>query len=256
MPPMYEKSDLQGRTAIVTGGSSGIGRVTAQAFAREGVNVAVSDVDVEGGEETMRLIKADGGEATFIRADVSDPEECQSLVEQTVQTYGELHFACNNAGIGGAAALTADYPLDAWKQVIGINLNGVFYCMKYEIPEMLKTGRGVIVNMASILGQVGFPTAPAYVSAKHGVIGLTKNAALEYASENLRVVAVCPAFIRTPMIEEGLPPEALAQITQRHPIGRLGKPEEVAELVIWLCTEHASFVTGEAILVDGGYVAQ
>jgi len=247
---------LQGKVAIVTGASSGIGRATALAFAREGTQVVVSDVAVSGGEETVRLIRNNGGEAIFVPCDVSRSEDVQALVRQTVAQYGRLDFACNNAGIGGESAPTADYSEVGWNKVIGINLTGIFLCMKYEIPEMLKQGGGAIVNMASILGHVGFPAAPAYVAAKHGVIGLTQNAALEYAKQNLRVTAVCPAFIHTPMVDNGLPPEALTHIAAAHPIGRMGMPEEVAELVVFLCSDGATFITGNPILVDGGYVAQ
>lgn len=247
---------LHGKVAIVTGGSSGIGRATALAFAREGVKVVVSDVAVDGGEETVRLIKAQGGEAIFVRCDVSQSAEVEALVKKTIETFGRLDFACNNAGIGGESAPTADYSIDGWNKVIGVNLSGVFYGMKYQIPEMLKQGGGVIVNMASILGWVGFANAPAYVAAKHGVLGLTKNAAIEYGRQNIRVVAVCPAFIHTPMVDDGLPPEMLKQLESVHPVGRLGTPEEVAELVVFLCSDGASFITGAPLLVDGGYVAQ
>lgn len=175
---------LEGKVAIVTGGGSGIGQSTALAYAREGVKVVVSDVDEQGGNETVRLIEAQGGEARFVRADVSKPAEVEQLVRATVEAFGALHFACNNAGIGGPAAPTGEYPIDGWEQVIAINLSGVFYCMRYQIPEMLKAGGGVIVNMASILGTVGYAQSPAYVAAKHGVVGLTKTAALEYSSQD------------------------------------------------------------------------
>ncbi len=247
---------LAGKVAIVTGASSGIGRATALAFAREGVKVVVSDVNVPGGEETVRLIKEQGGEAIFVRCDVSQESEVKALVETTLATFGRLDFACNNAGIGGDLAPTADYTLEGWNRVISINLTGAFLCMKYEIPAMLKQGGGAIVNMASILGHVGFAGAPAYVAAKHGLIGLTKNAAIEYAKQGIRVTAVCPAFIHTPMVDDGLTPEAKAQVEAAHPIGRMGNPEEVAELVVFLCSDGASFMTGNPILVDGGYVAQ
>ena len=247
---------LQGKVAIVTGASSGIGRATALAFAREGVKVVVSDVNVPGGEETVRLIKEQGGEAIFVKCDVSQESEVKTMVETTLATFGRLDFACNNASIGGDLAPTADYSLEAWNRVIGINLTGAFLCMKYEIPAMLRQGGGAIVNMASILGHVGFAGAPAYVAAKHGLIGLTKNAALEYAKLGIRVTAVCPAFIHTPMVDDGLTPEAKAQVEAAHPVGRMGNPEEVAELVVFLCSDGASFITGNPILVDGGYVAQ
>ena len=247
---------LHGKVAIVTGGASGIGQSTALAFAREGVKVVVSDVDEQGGAETVRMIEEKGGEAIFFKADVSKSSEVEAMVRAAVETFGGLHFACNNAGIGGQLAETANYSLESWQKVIDINLSGVFYCMKYEIPAMLKQGGGVIVNMASILGTVGTPNAPAYVAAKHGVVGLTKTAALEYSARGIRISAVCPAYIRTPLIENALPPEALRQLVSLHPIGRLGEPEEVAELVVWLCSDGASFVMGSPILVDGGYIAQ
>ncbi len=247
---------LQNKVAIVTGASSGIGRAVALAFAREGVKVVVSDVARDGGEETVRLIKEQGGEAIFVPCDVSQSAQVEALVKRAVETYGRLDFACNNAGIGGEAAQTADYSVDGWNKVIAINLSGVFYGMKYQIPEMLKQGGGVIVNMASILGWVGFATAPAYVAAKHGVIGLTKTAAIEYAKQGIRAVTVCPAFIHTPMVDDGMPSDVLEQLASAHPVGRLGTPEEVAELVVFLCSDSASFITGSPFLVDGGYVAQ
>lgn len=250
-------SEFSGKVALVTGAASGIGRASAMFYAREGANVAVSDVNEPGGLETVRLICDAGGEAFFAKADVSSPTDCEALVRRTVETYGRLDFACNNAGIGGEQNLTANYSIEGWQQVIAINLSGVFYCMKYEIPEMLKTGGGAIVNMASILGQVGFSGAPAYVAAKHGVIGLTKNTAVEYAAQGIRVNSIGPAFIRTPMIaalEEN--EAALDMLVGLHPIGRLGLPEEVAELVIWLSSQRASFVTGAYYPVDGGYLAR
>jgi len=249
--------EFTGKVAVVTGASSGIGRASALFYAREVAQVVVSDINETGGQETVALIQAAKGEAFFVKTDVATPADCEALVKKTVKKFGRLDFACNNAGIGGEQNLTADYSVEGWQKVIGINLSGIFYCMKYEIPAMLKTGGGAIVNMASILGQVGFTGAPAYVAAKHGVIGLTKNAAIDYAAKGIRVNSIGPAFIRTPMIaslEENA--EALNMLIGLHPMGRLGLPEEVAELVIWLSSKRASFVTGAYYSVDGGYLAR
>ena len=245
------------KVALVTGAGSGIGRAVALAYARAGAAVLVSDLSGPSGEETVAQIRAVGGQASFLAADVADPAACEALAAAAVERYGRLDIACNNAGIGGEAAMTGDYSIDGWRQVIDVNLNGVFYCMKAQIPRMLEGGGGAIVNMASILGAVGFATAPAYVAAKHGVLSLTKTAAQEYAARGVRVNAVGPGFIHTPMIS-GLEADAAtnAMLVSLHPIGRLGRPEEVAELTLWLSSPAASFVTGAYVPVDGGYLTR
>lgn len=244
-------------TALVTGAASGIGRAVALRYARDGFRVVVSDMDEAGGHETVQKIEEGGGEALFVPADVSDPAACEALVAETVRAFGRLDVACNNAGVLGEQAPTADYPVEEWQRVLGVNLSGVFYGMKAQIPALREAGGGAIVNMASILGKVGFAGAPAYVAAKHGVVGLTKTAAIELAAEGIRVNAVGPAFMETPMIS-GLEadPETLARLISLHPAGRLGTPVEVASLVSWLSSDEASFVTGAYYPVDGGYLAR
>ncbi len=252
---------LEDKTLLATGAASGIGRAVALVAAREGARVVVSDVAAEGGEETVRLVEEAGGEAAFVKADVSRAEEVESLVDAAVETYGRLHCAVNNAGIEGVLAPLAEYPDEVWDRVLAVNLTGVYRCMKSEIPRMLENGGGVIVNVASILGLVGFANAPAYTAAKHGVVGLTKVAALENSARGVRVNAVCPGFIETPMVmergvEAGAHPEVMAQISALHPIGHMGRSEEIAEATVWLCSDASSFVTGQALAADGGYVAQ
>ena len=248
---------LDGKVAIVTGGDSGIGRAVALAYAREGAKVMVADRSPEkSGSVTHEIVKK-GGQAAFVETDVSDPKACARMVAETVKKFGRLDIACNNAGIGGELGATADYGLEAWAAVIGVNLSGVFYCCKYEIPEMLKAKAGAIVNIASILGQVGFAGAPAYVAAKHGVVGLTQTAALEYAAQGIRINAVGPGFIKTPMIAPVTADKAASDgLVALHPIGRLGEAEEVAELVLWLSSPKASFVTGSFYAADGAYLAR
>jgi len=249
---------LENKVALVTGGGSGIGRACALAFAREGAKVVVADVMERGGKETVQMIKEAGGESIFVKTDVSKTDDVEALVKRTVDTYGRLDCAINNAGIEGIMAQTADYTEENWERVININLKGVWLCMKYEIPEMQKQGGGAIVNMASVAGLVGFQEMPAYCASKGGIIQLTKVAALEYAKAGIRVNAVCPGVIRTPMVERvtGGNPEAEAQFAAMEPIGRMGTPEEIAESVVWLCSDAASFVTGHPMVVDGGLVAQ
>ena len=251
---------LSGKVALVTGGASGIGRACAQLFAREGASVVVSDVALEGGHETVRLIEEDGGEAFFVEADVSKAAQVEALVGGTVEAYGHLDYAFNNAGIEGRMATnTADYLEEDWDRVIAVNLKGVWLCMKHEIAHMLRQGGGSIVNNSSVEGLVGLPGTSAYAASKHGVVGLTKTAALEYAQSGIRVNAVCPGLIRTPMVERytGGDAETEAQWAAIfEPVGRMGSSEEVAEAVVWLCSEAASFVTGHAMAVDGGFLAR
>jgi NAD(P)-dependent dehydrogenase (short-subunit alcohol dehydrogenase family) len=249
---------LQGKAALVTGGASGIGRAAALAFAREGAKVVVSDVVVAGGEETVALIKAAGGEAFFVKADVAKPAEVEALIASVVAAYGRLDCALNNAGIEGVMASTVDCTEENWDRIIAVNLKGVWLCMKAEIAQMLKQGGGAIVNTASVAGLVGFAGLPAYVASKHGVVGLTKTAALEYAKSGIRINAVCPGVIQTPMLERLFQsnPQAGETIAALEPVGRLGKPEEIAEAAVWLCSDAASFVTGLPMAVDGGLIAQ
>ena len=248
---------FNGKSAVVTGAASGIGREVAECYAREGAKVVVADVDEKGGRETVDSIKRKDGQAVFVRTDVSNPRECEAMVNITREQFGGLDMACNNAGIGGEQNPTADHSIEGWQKTIAVNLSGVFYCMKYEIPAMLESESGSIINMASILGRVGFAGAPGYVSAKHGMIGLTQNAAIEYGGQGIRVNSVGPGFIHTPMIEElEEDKETYNTLVSLHPIGRLGKTREVAELVMWLSSDRASFVTGAYYPVDGGYLAR
>lgn len=244
-------------TALITGGGSGIGETTALEFADRGANVVVADLDPEGGEATVERIEDDGGDALFVETDVSDPESATAMVDATVEEYGQLDFAFNNAGIGGAQAPVAEYPAEEWQQVIDVNLVGVFNCVTAELEQMQsQESGGAIVNNASVLGKVGFATSSAYSAAKHGVLGLTKSTALENGETGVRINAVCPGFIETPLLGETMDEAEREQLAGLHAANRLGTPQEVADAVAWLCTDEASFVTGEALGVDGGYLSQ
>jgi NAD(P)-dependent dehydrogenase (short-subunit alcohol dehydrogenase family) len=251
---------LEGTVALVTGGASGIGRATALTFAREGAKLIIADMNEDGGQQTVHLITEKGGEAIFVRTDVSKAVEVQALISTAVETYGRLDCAHNNAGISSRPrAPLHECTEETWDRVLAVNLKGVWLCMKYELIQMLKQSSGTIVNTASIMGLVGsWSGTAAYNASKHGVVGLTKTAALEYATSGIRVNAVCPGYIHTPLIEEALTsnPALEAQIITRHPVGRMGRPEEIADAVVWLCSDAASFVTGHTLTVDGGYVAQ
>lgn len=250
---------LEGKVALVTGGGTGIGRAASLAFAREGATVIVSDMNAETGKETAELVRAAGGAADFIRADVTKASDVVALVGATVSTHQRLDCAFNNAGIAGPiGSLTHEYPDNGWDHVLAVNLKGVWLCMRAEIPHMLAQGGGAIVNNASIWGLVGAPGAAAYVASKHGVAGLTRAAALEYAAKGIRINAVNPGTIRTPILEPFVAamPDFVPVMTAKHPIGHIGSPEEVAEAVVWLCSDAASFVVVQNLPVDGGYTAQ
>lgn len=247
---------LATKVAIVTGAGSGIGRAVALQLAAAGAKVAIADVDEKGGNAVVEEIKKAGGTALFVKADASSPTDSEELVKRTVKELGGLHIAVNNAGIGGASAPTGEYPLEGWRKVIDVNLTGVFYGMRYQLSAIEKSGGGSIVNIASILGQAGFRGSSAYVAAKHGVLGLTKAAALEYGARGVRINAVGPGFIKTPLLEKNVDAAGIKALEGLHPMGRLGEAREVAELVFFLASDAASFVTGGYYAVDGGYLAQ
>ncbi|MEQ8811436.1 MAG: SDR family oxidoreductase [Imperialibacter sp.] len=247
---------LKNKVALITGAGSGIGKSAALLLADNGASIVVADINEEHGKKVVEEIKGKGGKAIFVMVDTSKPSDAEKSVAEAVKAFGKLDIAVNNAGIGGPAAPIGEYDIEGWNKVIAVNLSGVFYGMRYQIPAMLKNGGGAIVNMASILGQVGFATSPAYVAAKHGVVGLTKNGALEYAAQGIRVNAVGPGFIKTPLLDDNLSPDVLEFLKTKHPIGRLGEPEEVAQLVLFLASENASFINGSYYAIDGGYLAQ
>jgi len=251
-------NEFQGKVAVVTGGTSGIGRAAAIAYAQEGAKVVVAGRRAAEGEETVRLVHAQGGEAIFVPTDVAQESQVKNLIERTLEHFARLDFAFNNAGIEQEPTPFLEQTVDTYDQVMGINVKGVWLSMKYEIPAMLKTGGGSIVNTSSGLGVIGMPGVEVYVASKHAVIGLTKSAALEFGKEGIRVNAVLPAVIDTDMFQRfaGEKPEFRAQITALHPIGRIGKSKEIADAAIWLSSSRSSFVTGHSLLVDGGFTAQ
>jgi NAD(P)-dependent dehydrogenase (short-subunit alcohol dehydrogenase family) len=249
---------LQGKVILVTGGGSGIGRATSTLLARQGAKVMIADYVAESAERTVKMIKDAGGDASCIAADVSVTKQVEMMITKTVETYGRLDGAFNNAGIEGKMADTIAYPEDVFDRVIAINLKGIWLCMKYEIPQMLNNGGGAIVNTSSGAGLVGVEQLSAYNASKHGVVGLTKTAALEFAQKNIRVNCVCPGLINTPMVARMIDSGGMneQEFLAAEPVGRMGRPEEIGEGVVWLLSDAASFVTGHALSIDGGYVAR
>jgi NAD(P)-dependent dehydrogenase (short-subunit alcohol dehydrogenase family) len=249
--------EFSNKVALVTGGSSGIGRATALAFAQKGAKVVIASRRVNESEETVQLVKDAGSEAIFVKTDITKATEVENLINQTVTTFGRLDYAFNNAGTEGIMGPSIEQTEENWDNVIDSNLKGTWLSMKYEIPQMLKLGGGAIVNNASVAGVVGFSNGSIYCASKHGILGLTKAVALEQAQAGIRINAICPAFIETPMVDRLLNTEELhAHFLAGHPIGRFGKPEEVAAAVVWLCSPAASFITGHPLLIDGGFTVQ
>jgi NAD(P)-dependent dehydrogenase (short-subunit alcohol dehydrogenase family) len=250
---------LKGKIALVTGGSSGIGRAAAMLFAREGAKVVVADIAAQGGEQTAQTIRGEGGEAQFIRTDISRSAEVEALIKAVIAAYGRLDCAFNNAAVLGEILSVVDHTEDMWERAFATNLKGTWLCMKYEIPQMLAHGKGAIVNVTSTAGvHIGSPYRSAYAATKAGIVSLTKGAALEYAEQGLRINALCPSHARTPLLEQffRLRPELEARFIADTPMGRIATPEEVAEGALWLCSDASSFVTGHVLVVDGGYVTR
>jgi NAD(P)-dependent dehydrogenase (short-subunit alcohol dehydrogenase family) len=254
-----QHGSFTGKVAFVTGAASGIGRAAALAFAREGAGVVIADVSEQANQETARMIEDQGGRALAVRCDVTRAEDVKAALAKAIEAFGRLDFAFNNAGIEPSrSAPTADYDEQEWDRIIDINLRGVFLCMKHEIPLILKQGGGAIVNTSSGAGIIGIKGSPAYTAAKHGLLGLTKAAALDYAAQNIRINAVCPGYIETPMMKRftGGTPEGRAKVIAEEPVGRMGKPEEIAAAVVWLCSDAAAFMIGHAMVIDGGQTIQ
>jgi len=247
--------NLEHKVVLITGGGSGIGRSTAHLFSDEGARVIVSDMNEDGGLKTVEEIKKKKGDAVFIKCNVSEEVEVKTMIEKTIEHFGKLDYAYNNAGIEGTRSSPVDMTSESWNRIIDTNLRGVWLCMKYEIPAMIKNGKGSIVNCSSIAGLVGFEQASAYVASKHGVLGITKSVAIEYAKQNIRINAVCPGVIKTPMLDRFTKGDD-SMFAQMNPMGRIGRPEEIAECVLWLCSDKSSYVTGQEIVADGGWVAQ
>ncbi len=249
--------EFAGKVALVTGGSYGIGRAAAMALVRKGAKVVIADVDIKNGEETLRRIKEAGGDAIFVKTDVSQETEVETLIKKTIEKYDRLDCALNNAGIHKVFVSTVDFTQTDWNELIDVNLKSVWLCMKHEIPQMLEQGKGAIVNTSSVAGLIAAPSNPAYPASKHGVVGLTKSAAIEFARRGIRINCICPGPIRTGMHESlvAVAPEIVEMMNTKVPMGRIGEPEEAAAAAIWLCSDEASYITGHALPVDGGLVA-